>query len=149
IQNPNFFLAGNPSCLPPFSQPLPPGCSGSSSTTGTIDYRSNPNLRAPYTMQTGVTLERQLTKVANVAVTYLNSRGVHQFYTDNITPVDLTNPAATPPSPTFQYQSEGIFKQNQLIVNGSIRMGAKLSLFGYYTLNYSNSDTSGPTSFPS
>jgi hypothetical protein len=34
-------------------------------------------------------------------------------------------------------------------VNGSIRMGAKLSLFGYYTLNYSNSDTSGPTSFPS
>jgi hypothetical protein len=149
IQNPNFFLAGNPSCLPPFSVPLPAGCSGSSSTSGTIDYRPNPNLRAPYTMQTGVTLERQLTKVANVAVTYLNSRGVHQFYTDNITPVDLANPSTAPPSPTFQYQSEGIFKQNQLIVNGSIRMGAKLSLFGYYTLNYSNSDTSGPTSFPS
>jgi hypothetical protein len=49
----------------------------------------------------------------------------------------------------FQYQSEGIFKQNQVIVNGSIRMGAKLSLFGYYTLNYANSDTSGAGSFPS
>jgi hypothetical protein len=49
----------------------------------------------------------------------------------------------------FQYQSEGIFKQNQVIVNGSIRMGTKLSLFGYYTLNYANSDTSGAGSFPS
>jgi hypothetical protein len=28
-------------------------------------------------------------------------------------------------------------------------MGAKLSLFGYYTLNYANSDTSGASSFPS
>jgi len=28
-------------------------------------------------------------------------------------------------------------------------MGAKLSLFGYYTLNYANSDTSGAGSFPS
>src|SRR5260370_35097923 len=28
-------------------------------------------------------------------------------------------------------------------------MGTKLSLFGYYTLNYANSDTSGAGSFPS
>jgi len=28
-------------------------------------------------------------------------------------------------------------------------MGAKLSLFGYYTLNYANSDTSGASSIPS
>jgi Carboxypeptidase regulatory-like domain len=151
IPNPNFFLAGNAGCLPPFTQPLPPGCSGSSSTNAAIEYQPNPNLHAPYTMQTGVTLERQLTKVANVAVTYLTSRGVHQFYLDNINAIDPENPAAPPPNPSegnvFQYKSEGIFKQNQLIVNGSIRMGAKLSLFGYYTLNYANSDTSGPTSF--
>ena len=50
----------------------------------------------------------------------------------------------------YQYQSEGVFKQNQLIVNSSVRMGAKLSLFGYYTLNYANSDTgAGASSFPS
>jgi hypothetical protein len=49
----------------------------------------------------------------------------------------------------YQYQSEGIFKQNQLIVNSSVRMGTKLSLFGYYTLNYANSDSSGMGSFPS
>ena len=37
-----------------------------------------------------------------------------------------------------------------MIINSSIRLGAKLSLFGYYTLNYANSDTgTGASSFPS
>ncbi|HEX9222178.1 MAG TPA: hypothetical protein VF860_02515, partial [Candidatus Acidoferrales bacterium] len=114
-------------------------------------YQVNGNLRSPYTMQTGVTVERQLTKSANLSVTYLNSRGVHQFFTTNINaldPVTGLRPNGTDQN-IFQYQSEGTFKQNQLIVNSSIRMGQKLSLFGYYTLNYANSDTSGAGSFPS
>jgi len=139
LTNPQFFLP-----------PTPPGIT--STTASTNVYKNNPSLHAPYTIQTGVTLERQLTKTANLAVTYLNSRGVHEFYTDNLNPVDPTTgqrvnyPEA---GNIFQYQSEGIFKQNQLIVNGSIRMGAKLSLFGYYTLNYADSDTSGAGTFPS
>jgi hypothetical protein len=156
IQNPNFFIdaTANPNCIPPFTKLPQAGCSGSlASSNGAILYQTNSNLHAPYTIQTGVTLERQLSKIANIAVTYLNSRGVHQFYTDNITPIDPTELNQTPPppqpTPTYQYQSDGVFKQNQLIINGSIRMGAKLSLFGYYTLNYANSDTSGPSSFPS
>jgi hypothetical protein len=109
-------------------------------------------------MQTGVTLERQLTKVANLAVTYLTSRGVHQFFTENInSPICTSFPCDPAKSPhplgntenVYQYQSEGVFKQNQLIINSSVRVGAKLSLFGYYTLNYANSDASGAGSFPS
>ena len=133
IPNPTFALN---------TAPLP-ASELTSATTPTI-YQPNPNLHAPYTIQTGVTLERQLTRVANVAVTYLNSRGMHQFYTDNINAFDPL--ADSRPQPLneniFQYESEGIFKQNQLIVNGSIRMGTKLSLFGYYTLNYADSDIS-------
>jgi hypothetical protein len=136
----------------------PDTCLASGGTTSPLPtiYRVNPNLRTPYTMQTGVSLERQLTKNANLAVTYLNSRGVHQFVTTNInSPVCVvagcTDPA--PPNPgegnIYQYQSEGIFKQNQLIVNSSVRVGTKVSLFGYYTLNYANSDTGGPTTFAS
>ncbi len=145
IPNPTFFLSGNPNCIPPLPVPIPPAC-GSASLSGsqTVEYATNNNLHAPYTIQTGITLERQLTKVANMAFTYLNSRGAHQFYTDNINPIDPANPPVTPQNPIYQYQSEGIFKQNQFIVNGSIRMGAKLSLFGYYTLNYANSDVSTP-----
>jgi len=135
VANPNFYLFNIPSL-----SSLPPG------STSTV-YVPNNNLRAPYVMQTGATLERQLTKVANLSVTYLNSRGVHQFYTDFI---NAPTAGATPPSQfNYQYQSGGIFKQNQLIVNSSIRAGQNLSLFGYYTLNYSSSDTSGVGSLPS
>jgi hypothetical protein len=106
-------------------------------------------------MQTAVSLERQLTKVANLAVTYMNSRGIHQLFTDNVnTPSDFdpnVPGSGVYPNGTsenlFEYISEGIFKQNQLIVNSSIRAGAKLTLFGYYTLNYSNSLLAG--GFPS
>ncbi|MGB2628577.1 MAG: carboxypeptidase-like regulatory domain-containing protein [Candidatus Acidiferrum sp.] len=134
VTNPDFFLT---------NVQLP------ANPTNTI-YQYNPNLHAPYTIQTGVTLERQLTKTANIAVTYLNSRGDHQFYTESLNPADpITGVRPDGNNNIYQYQSEGTFKQNQVIVNGSIRMGAKLSVFGYYVLNYSDSDTSGANTFPS
>jgi Carboxypeptidase regulatory-like domain len=148
IPNPTFYLSATPLTQQQLEM-LPAGTS-----VPTI-YASNPNLHAPYVIQSGLTLERQLTKSANIAVTYLNSRGDHQFYTNNINAMDPNNGNLRPlesqygDQNVFQYQSEGVFKQNQLIVNGSVRMGAKLSLFGYYTLNYSKGDTSGPTSFSS
>ncbi len=139
VENPTFYLSN----IPPVSQ-LPVA-----TTAGTI-YQVNSNLHAPYTMQTGVTLERQITKSANVAITYLNSRGVHQFYTDNLNPADpSTGTRPDGNNNLYQYQSDGTFKQKQLIINGSVRMGSKLSLFGYYTLNYAYSDTSGAGSVPS
>jgi len=152
--NPNFFLDQSGKA-PPLSVLL--STQQPAAIAPTI-YRPNPNLRTPYTMQTGLSLERQLTKYANLAVTYLTSRGVHQFFTENINPPICTafpcDPAANPhvlgsPDNIYQYQSEGVFKQNQFIINTSVRMGSKLSLFGYYTLNYANSDTSGAGSFPS
>jgi len=35
-----------------------------------------------------------------------------------------------------------------LIANFNIRAGAKLSLFGYYSLNYANSDAPALAAFP-
>jgi hypothetical protein len=140
VQNPTFFNP-NQAVLPPFS-----------TTSPQTIYQTNPNLRTPYTMQAGVTLERQLTKAANLSVTYLNSRGNHQYYTNfiNANQVPPGEIVAPPPSEIiYQYQSAGTFKQNQLIVNSSVRMGTKLSLFGYYTLNYANSDTAGASYIPS
>lgn len=118
-------------------------------------YRIDPKLRAPYTMQVAVGVERQLVKNATLSVTYLNSRGLHQIFTDNINaPFPGTFPA-NPICPLgcgvgniYEYQSQGIFKQNQLIANISMRYGPRLSIFGFYTLNYANSDTSGSGSFP-
>ncbi len=143
VQNPPFFDANQTVSPSQFPQ--------SASSPRTI-YQLNSNLRTPYVMQAGATLERQLTKSANLSVTYLHSRGVHQFFTSFTNAVPIVPPAtsAQPHSPIiYQYESGGIFKQNQLIVNSSVRMGQKLSLFGYYTLNYANSDTSGAGSIPS
>jgi len=57
------------------------------------------------------------------------------------------SPLSNIPNPSFgpiyQYGSDGVFWQNQLIANFNIRAGAKLSLFGYYSLNYANSDPIG------
>jgi len=140
------FLVQFPAFFNPNQTVLPSGFGGSSLAPQSV-YQPNSNLRTPYTMQTGVSLERQLTKSANIAFTYLNSRGVHAFYTNFI---NANPPGALPPDQIlYQYQSQGIFKQNQFIVNSSVRMGAKLTLFGYYVLNYADSDTSGPTYLPS
>ncbi|HYL61716.1 MAG TPA: carboxypeptidase regulatory-like domain-containing protein [Candidatus Methylomirabilis sp.] len=150
VQNPQFF---NP------NQTTVPGASGFPAVASpqTV-YVPNSNLRTPYIMQGGVTVERQLTKTSNLSITYLNSRGEHQFYS-NVFPPN-TPGAPLPPGfnandIAYQYASEGVFRQNQLIVNGSVRIPAAhrfmqdLSLFGYYTLNYANSDTAGAGYVPS
>lgn len=127
--------------------------------TLSIIYQIAPKLRAPYTVQSAVSMEHQFGKSANLAISYLNSRGFHQLLSRNINApfpgtFDPTNPASgVRPlgdiGNIYQYESEGIFRQNQLIVNSNVRVGSKLSLFGYYTLNYANSDTSGASGFPS
>src|SRR5467141_2168487 len=116
VANPQFFLADTPSATQLAAM----------STTAPTLYQPNSNLRTPYTIQSGLTLERQLTKSANFSLTYLNARGVHQFFTENINaPLCSTLPCdpATAPHPlgnsanVYQYQSEGIFRQQQLIIN--------------------------------
>src|SRR5882724_6386145 len=146
------FVVTNPDFYPNLPTPADLTASQNSPTI----YQVDPNLKIPYTMQAGVTLERQLSKVANIALTYLNSRGVHTLLTRNINaPVGPTfDPKNVSERPfgtldnIYQYEGAGIFKQNQFIVNSSVRIGQKLSLFGYYTLNYANSDSSGSGSFP-
>ncbi len=139
---------------PDFFPNLPTAAELALAQTSPTIYQLDPHLKTPYTMQSGVTLEKQINKSANIAFTYLNSRGVHAFLTRNINaplPPDF-DPANRPLGGTdniYQYESGGDFKQNQFIVNGTVRVGTRVSLFSYYTLNYANSDTSGVTTFPS
>jgi len=138
----------------------------SASTTANTTYQIDPHLRAPYTIQAAAGVERQVTKNATISVTYLNSHGVHQFMTRNInaplpgtyvlcatSSTTCTPSAGTRPYPDegniYQYESDGLFNQNQLISNLNLRLGTKVSLFGFYSLNFSRSNTSGVSSFPS
>jgi hypothetical protein len=118
-----------------------------SSASPTI-YKISPDLRAPYTIQSAASIERQLTKAATLSLTYLNSRGEHAFYIRNINAPDPSTGGARPLTAqyandnVYQYDSEGTFRQNQLIANVRVTAGKRVSLFGFYTLNYAKSNTS-------
>ena len=149
-------VVSNPTFYP--NVPSPSTLLGMGTLTQPTQYQIAPNLRAPYTMQAGIGVERQVTKNATVSVTYLNSRGVHQFFSDNINaPLPGTFNPADPAAATYplgnvgnvyEYESEGLFKQQQLISNFNVRAGQRFSLFGFYTLNYAHSNTDGANSFP-
>jgi hypothetical protein len=105
-----------------------------------------PNLRTPETYQEAVGFDQQVTRVGSVSVNYLHSQGVHQLATQNIAypmglPIGQTLSESVPAH--YQYFSEGVFRQDQLIVNGRIATGKHVSLFGYYSLNFAKGDTSG------
>jgi carboxypeptidase family protein len=119
-------------------------------------YRINRNLRSPYTMQAAVGVERQLGKVGSLSLNYLHSRGVHQLILLNANaPLpgqgDETRPffSTLGTQNIYEYNSAAVFRQNQIIANLQLRVGKRVSLTGYYTLGWANSNTGGPNSSPS
>jgi Carboxypeptidase regulatory-like domain len=143
------YVVEDPSYTP---NPTPPA----SSSAPQAIYRISPDLHASYIMQSAFSMERQVTKIANVTLTYLNSRGVHEFLSVVAnaplpgTPGLSQYPTGALPNPAiYQYASEGVFRQNQLIAQFNVQAGAKVSLRGYYSLNYANSDASTAGNFPS
>lgn len=115
----------------------------------------DPRLRAPYLMETVIGVERQLFSHTSLTVNYMNSHGVHTFLTRDINapyPIALPNTFGPPPfgpvGPIYNYESDGIFRQNQLMVSVNARAGRWLTLFGRYALGYAKSDTDGIGSIP-
>ncbi len=146
---------------PQFFPNAPPlsSLSASSQSLPTI-YRLAPNLRSPYDMDTAISVERQVAHNATASLTYLNSRGEHEFLTNDVNaplpgtfdpgnPNSGTRPHGNAAGNIYQYQSAGIFRQNQLIANVHVSAGQRFSLFGYYVLNSSHSDSSGVDNFAS
>ncbi len=142
--------------------PNPPPLSSLSASAQSLPtvYRIAPNLRSPYDMDTAVSMERQITHNATASLTYLNSRGEHEFLTNDVNaplpgtfnpgdPNSGTRPLGNAVGNIYEYQSAGIFRQNQLIANVHVSAGQRFSLFGYYVLNSSHSDSSGVDNFAS
>ena len=132
--------------------------------TGNTTTVINPNLRNPYTLQFAIGVDQQLFKNATVSVNYLRAQGEHQYYSQNLNapaqgangpffPLTPTVPYPPPTGSTLlvknQYESGGIYRQNQITANFNIRPARYLSLNGYYALGFANADTSGFGSYPS
>jgi Carboxypeptidase regulatory-like domain len=146
VKNPTFYENA-----PPVSQ-----LSALNTSAPTI-YEVAPNMRASLNMQAAVGVEHQWGKIATTSLTYVNSRGVHQYLSDNVNAfLPGTYDAATGSGERpngideniYQFESGGVYNQSQIMLNYSVR-SKRVSLFGFYMVNFAKADTSGATYFPS
>ena len=143
---------------PTFYQNAPSAAQlAANSTAANTIYTIAPKLKAPVNMQAALGVDHQFGKVATLSATFMNSHGVHQLYSDNINAFDPSTYNAATGTGTrpngisqniYQYQSGGVYNQNQLTLNYSVQ-AKRLSLFGFYMLNFANADTAGAGYFPS
>jgi hypothetical protein len=114
-------------------------CSGASANSRTT-FQVAPGYHSPYTQQFGASIERQINKRQTATVTYLHSQGVHQL-------VEINRNA--PYFPDYnaaagnldEYFPQGIFKQDQIILNTNARFSTNFNVFGFYT--WTNAKTNG------
>jgi hypothetical protein len=144
IANPNFF---NPNAAEPASV-----LTTSSSSIPTF-HSVDPHFHAALDMQAGIGVDRQIAKHITGNITYLYTQGVHQYMSNNVTApdFDISDYTITGPTPSaynYQFQSEGFYRQNQLIVSSALQL-KKFTVSGNYVLNQAKSDTQGINSFPS
>ncbi|MFY9856294.1 MAG: hypothetical protein WAK26_20710, partial [Terracidiphilus sp.] len=148
ITNPTCFNATSLNNITNF-----PAACGTGATAAPEIYQIDPSYRSPTMEQFGTSLERQATKTTTLTLTYLHSYGVHQMVTRDSNaylPGDYIygqppTILAPRPNPNLgivkEFDPEAIFKQNQVIVNINANFSPKLSLMGFYNMNYVKSDT--------
>jgi hypothetical protein len=113
----------------------------------------DPHFHAALDMQGGIGVDRQITKKITANISYLYTQGVHQYMSNNVTAptfdiADYTVVGSTPSVYNYQFQSEGFYRQNQLIVSAALQL-KKFTVSTNYVLNQAKSDTQGINSFPS
>src|SRR5690349_15191438 len=158
VQNPDFFpLIPTADQLVQFAVP------------GSV-YRLADNLQAPYTLQSVISVERQLPHNLTLATSYINIRSLHVLRTrplnaplpgtfipgvpaSGIRPLDCADfiPPDINPSTrcnVFEYESSGRYNQNQFIVNFNSRLHRNATMNAYYVFSKANSDADGIGSLP-
>ena len=158
VQNPDFFpVIPSPDQLVTFAVP------------GSV-YQLAEGLQAPYTLQSVISVERQLPHNLTLATSYINIRTLHVLRTrplnaplpgtfipgvpaSGIRPLDCADfiPPDINPSTRcniFQYESSGRYNQNQLIINFNSRFHRNATMNAYYVFAKANSDADGSGSLP-
>ncbi len=158
VQNPDFFPV-----IPTVDQLIQFAVPGSV-------YRLADNLQAPYTLQSVISVERQLPHNLTLATSYINIRTLHVLRTrplnaplpgtfipgvpaSGIRPLDCADfiPPDINPSTrcnVFEYESSGRYNQNQLIINFNSRFHRNATMNAYYVFAKANSDADGIGSLP-
>jgi hypothetical protein len=140
IQNPQFFGT------------TPTAAQLAAASSPQTVYQVDPNLHAPESIQGAIGVERALPRNSRLAVNFMVTRGIYQYLTDNINSPDPAYGNAQPYGAAagniYNYESDGVFNQRQLIVSFNTAVVPAVSLFSWYTLNWARSDTDGIGTFP-
>ena len=117
-------------------------------------YKVDPTYLAPGMSQFSISMERSLPGRSSLSMNFVDTRGVHDQRTRNINaylpgtynPVTRAGVRPYAGGDIYSYDSTGIFKQRQFIVNASTRVSSHFSLQGFYALGKSSGNVNG---FPS
>ncbi|MHB2006465.1 MAG: TonB-dependent receptor [Acidobacteriaceae bacterium] len=154
--NQQIFIENNP----PYSETSPGNANKppnpGSTTSAPAYYTIATNFHSALDMQGSIGIDRRISKRVTANLTYLYSRGIHQYLTNNISApyfsgVSDTYPnfPLTPPSSNiYQFQSDGVYLQNQFIATVNARFH-RVRMVGFYTYNRAKGDTAGVNYFPS
>jgi hypothetical protein len=119
------------------------GTTGTSTVSLPVRYEVDTGYHSPYTSQAGASLERQLFTGTSATLTYLHSQGVHQLVTRNANQATGGTPQQIGGGYLYEYYPEAVFKQNQIITSVNTKLNKNLSLVGFYTLAWANSNNAG------
>jgi hypothetical protein len=110
-------------------------------------------LRAPYILQAVAGFDRKLSRSSTVAVNFSDSHGAHILRDVNIN-APLRNSLPNPvyplgsAAPVYDYRSDGILNQYQLITTLNNRLSRRTSVLATYIFGYGMGDTDGYNTFP-
>ena len=112
------------------------------------EYRIADDLRAPYTMEGTLKVEKRFSSEFTVSGSVVRSRTLHALRSRNVNaPLNGVRPLARD-GEVFQYESSGVVNQSRLILTLVHQMARRFSWYGTYTLGEVRSDTDGPGTFP-
>jgi Carboxypeptidase regulatory-like domain len=114
-------------------------------------WRLSPDLRTPYTIQSSLSVERQLPANFTVTGTFIASEGRRQLRSLplNAPLADGTLPLGAAAGNVDQIESTGRLNETQWILGVTNRLSPKLSVFFRYFYTHASSDTDGDGTFPS
>jgi hypothetical protein len=150
--NQQSYVINDPGFYNPDAAESPSSLAGQSDSVPYV-YSIDLHFHAELNMQGGVGVDQKIGKKATFNVTYLYTRGVHQYQTNNVTapafdPATYTLIATTPSTYNYQFQSGGYFTEHQIIATTNAQLW-RTSVHAVYTFTDAKSDTQGVTSFPS
>ena len=108
------------------------------------------DLKAPYSMQAAISVERQLPGGITVSTSYVRTRREHDLRMTNIN-APLPGTGVRPLGDignVFEYDSNGRAEQNQLIIGVNNRFGRRITIFSNYAFGKYNTDSDSGTGDP-